>query len=91
MAQEWYYSQNGQKPGPITEDELKKSAATGKLKPTDLIWKEGMDNWVPARSVKGLFLTAQAPVATRMPPQPVKAVPSTPDRVQNQWSESESA
>ncbi|MGI0133753.1 MAG: DUF4339 domain-containing protein [Candidatus Micrarchaeaceae archaeon] len=68
MAQQWYYSRNGQQHGPISEAELKQLAAVGKLKPTDMIWQEGMDNWVSAGSVKGLFLAAQAPEAKKAPP-----------------------
>jgi hypothetical protein len=74
MGQEWYYQQNGQKHGPISGASLKQLAAAGKLQPTDLIWKEGMAKWVSARSVKGLFPAAPAPVATvAPPPPPVKA------------------
>jgi hypothetical protein len=80
MAQEWYYQQNGQKHGPVSGTDLKHLVAAGKLQPTDLIWKEGMPKWVSARSVKGLFPAASAPVATAAPPPPpVKAAPPVAD------------
>lgn len=74
MAQEWYYQQNGQKHGPISGADLKQLVVAGKLQPTDLIWKEGMAKWVPARSVKGLF-PAAAPSTSR---QGVKATATKP-------------
>jgi hypothetical protein len=83
MAQEWYYSQNGQKRGPVSGADLKQLAASGKLQPTDLIWKQGMEKWVPARLVKGLFPPAAPPVGTPAPPPlPPKAVPDAADSVE---------
>jgi hypothetical protein len=80
MGLEWYYQQNGQKHGPISGASLKQLAAAGKLQPTDHVWKEGMTKWLPARSVKGLFPAAPAPVATvAPPPPPVKAVSHVAD------------
>src|SRR6185312_6521040 len=35
--------------------QLKQLALSGQLKPTDLVWQDGMSDWVPANSVKGLF------------------------------------
>ncbi len=73
MAKEWYYSQNGQRHGPVSSADLKQLAASGKLHPTDHVWKEGMDKWAAARSVKGLFPPGGAPVATKAPPPPLPA------------------
>jgi len=56
MPSEWYYTVNGQQaPAPATASQLKQMAATGQLQPTDLVWQEGMANWAPASSIKGLF------------------------------------
>jgi hypothetical protein len=67
MANEWFYTQNGQPaPNPISAAELKQLAGAGQLQPTDLVWQEGMEGWKPAASVKGLF--ASAPSASG--PQP---------------------
>jgi len=56
MASEWYYSNNGQpSPAPVSTAQLKQMAAAGQLLPTDMVWQEGMPNWVPAGSIKGLF------------------------------------
>jgi len=43
-------------------------AVTGRIKPTDYVWREGMTDWVPASTVEGLFpLGAPAP-ASGAPP-----------------------
>jgi len=55
VSQEWYYSVNGDRQGPITAAELKKLAEGGTLKPTDLVWKDGMGDWAQAKTIKGLF------------------------------------
>ena len=60
MAQ-WYYSKNGQQHGPVSSKQLKDLAASGELQPTNLVWKEGMKQWVAAGSVKGLFVTPEVP------------------------------
>jgi hypothetical protein len=56
MANDWYYTQNGQPAqAPVSAAQLKQLAAAGQLQPTDLVWQEGMANWAPASSIKGLF------------------------------------
>jgi TM2 domain-containing membrane protein YozV len=55
VNQEWYYSVNGDRQGPVAAAELKKLADAGTLKPADLVWKDGMADWAPAKSIKGLF------------------------------------
>jgi hypothetical protein len=56
MANEWYYTLNGQQqPVPVSSAQLKQMATSGQLEPDDLVWQEGMTNWAPASSVKGLF------------------------------------
>ena len=55
MSQEWYYAADGDRKGPVGSADLKKLADDGKLKPTDLVWKDGMADWAPAKSIKELF------------------------------------
>jgi hypothetical protein len=71
MADEWYYTQQGQQKGPVPTAQLKQLASSGRLMPTDLVWKQGMANWVPASNTRGLFPPAAAPVAAA--PSPAKA------------------
>ncbi len=68
MSEQWYYARDGQRHGPVPEEELRQLAAAGKVRPADLIWKEGMTEWVPARSVQRLFAEASSPGAAAVPP-----------------------
>jgi hypothetical protein len=74
---EWYYAHDGQQAGPVSAVELKQLADAGKLRPDDLVWQEGVKDWIPARKVKGLFdakqVAAAAPTVTA---PPVVAAPS---------------
>ncbi len=77
MSQEWYYAKGDQKQGPITPEQLKALAKSGALKPTNLVWTEGMKDWTQAGSVKGLFPGTQSlpptpgPTTTTKTPVPV--------------------
>lgn len=53
--------------GPLTPAQLKRLADSGQLSPTDLVWKEGLAQWVPAGKVRGLF-PVSPPAA--VPPEP---------------------
>ena len=57
MATEWYYSKGGQQHGPVSPQELKKLAQDGTLQSRDLVWKDGMTDWVPVTQIKGLLTT----------------------------------
>jgi len=52
---EWFYARDNRQQGPVSALELKQLAQTGQLKPDDLVWREGMGDWLPAGKVKGLF------------------------------------
>src|SRR5260370_42243871 len=55
MAERWFYTCEGKQMEPVTAAELKQLAAKGMLKPTDMVWKEGMPKWVRASSTQDLF------------------------------------
>ena len=59
MGMLWHYVQNGRSLGPVPEEQLKALLASGALRPEDLVWHEGMANWIAARSIPEL----QPPVA----------------------------
>ena len=64
IADLWHYSKNGKQFGPIVYTELSHLASANQLLPNDMIWKEGMTNWKPAKEIKGLFpLRVQVKVA----------------------------
>ncbi|MFM7184601.1 MAG: DUF4339 domain-containing protein, partial [Planctomycetota bacterium] len=55
MADSWYYTQGKDRKGPVSSARLKAMADEGWLTPKDLVWKEGMPNWISAEKVRGLF------------------------------------
>jgi hypothetical protein len=70
MSERWFVAQDSKsKQGPFTLGELRELARSGKLRPSDLVWKEGTSQWVAASSVQGLFenIGAQAPQALPVP------------------------
>lgn len=70
MKAEWFYAKSGQKHGPFTAAELRAKAASGEVTPTDLVWKEGMPEWRPAGSLKGLFSSSPQKPPPPLPKQP---------------------
>ena len=69
-------SKGGQQQGPVSSKQLKQMAATGQLQPTDLVWKEGMEQWVAASSIKGLFAAT-----TSTPPPPPPPMPNLSNKL----------
>lgn len=57
MSDEWHYSRNGKKSGPVSSAALRRLVETGGLTPIALVWRRG----TPARGVMGLFATAPQP------------------------------
>jgi hypothetical protein len=55
MSIEWYFMKDGMKHGPISSKQLKQLADSGKIQPTDLIWKQGFSDWRPAAVLTVLF------------------------------------
>jgi len=56
MAKEWYVTHEGQQFGPVSIDDLKFEAERGELNPrVDMVWKEGMEDWIPSGQIEGLF------------------------------------
>jgi hypothetical protein len=66
----WYYDHDGHVGGPITVSELRQLAASGELLPTDRVRKEGMERWVKARAVKGLFAPPASAAEIPRAPEP---------------------
>jgi hypothetical protein len=63
MATQWYFEREGRKFGPYLATRLRELAASGELRPQDLVWKEGMEKGVLASRVGKLFAERGAGVA----------------------------
>ena len=60
MLTQWFTKKpNEEKQGPFSNGELRQRAASGALQPSDLVWREGMSNAVPAHNLQGLFPAPQ--------------------------------
>jgi uncharacterized RDD family membrane protein YckC len=44
---EWFYVENGNKVGPVSETDFEGLVRDGKITDDTLVWREGMQNWLP--------------------------------------------
>ncbi|MFN4244187.1 MAG: DUF4339 domain-containing protein [Tepidisphaerales bacterium] len=49
----WYYARGDTPLGPVSRETLEMLARRGELRPSDLVWTEGMVDWAPASAVLG--------------------------------------
>ena len=79
MAGIWYFQQNGQTIGPVSQTHVQQLIGEGKLAPTDMVRGDGMDDWV---SVSSLSMQTTKPAVTPPPAPPPRptAVPPKPAR-----------
>jgi uncharacterized RDD family membrane protein YckC len=81
MAEAWYVAIKGKRQGPLSGNQIRQMATNGTIGPDDLLWKEGMAQWVRCDSVKGLFPPAAGSVASsQLAPMPPR-VGGGPSRV----------
>jgi hypothetical protein len=73
---QWYYSKNGTQLGPIPQSELISKLTSGEVSPADLVWKDGMGDWLPASQVGELSVLRPASVAAPSAVQETAAAPS---------------
>ncbi len=56
LTKEWFVTHEGQQFGPVSIDDLKYEAERGELNPRlDMVWKQGMTDWIPSGKLEGLF------------------------------------
>jgi GYF domain 2 len=72
---QWYIARDGKQHGPLTDIEMRTFVAHSYLRLTDLIWRPGMAEWLPAPQVFPAVFQAAAPAA---PPQPAAPVAPQP-------------
>ncbi len=76
MGREWYYAKGGEKYGPVSAAEIRELAATGRLLPDDLIWTEGMEDWVDARRAPGMKFVPPVAADIERDSDPIRITPS---------------
>ena len=78
MSQNWYYARGNDQFGPVTIDQLKSLIGTGQVQMADLVWTEGMAQWMAAQTVPELVARTTA--------NPYAAPPVTPPPTVNPYS-----
>lgn len=48
---DWYFGSGDKPVGPFTFGQIREMVMTGKLSSNDIVWKEGMNDWVPISSI----------------------------------------
>jgi len=57
---EWYYSVEGERKGPVSDEEFQRLAQQGVVTPQTLVWRAGMATWQP--------YAPETPIQTSLPP-----------------------
>jgi hypothetical protein len=73
----WWYAKGDKRCGPYTAAELKVLVADGQLAPNDMVWREGLANWLQVSSVLGL-ISSSASESALPPPLPNASTTSPP-------------
>jgi len=65
---EWYYARGNQQQGPVALQAIQDMVRSGQLQPTDLVWRQGMPNWLAASQVPELGISQAAAAPAAAPP-----------------------
>lgn len=93
-AKQWFVTHEGKQFGPVSIEDLKFEVKRGELNPRlDMVWKEGMGDWMPAGEVPGLFeKNVEAEVAETAKETTGNFTPYTPgeteeerERIKGNW------
>lgn len=49
----WYFAESGRPVGPVEDEQFEAFVANGRIKPEMLVWRRGMAQWQPYRSLNG--------------------------------------
>jgi hypothetical protein len=77
---EWFYAVEGQQGGPVSVEQLRKMVGEGAVGARDLVWRDGMEQWVAAKKVPELWAAEETATAAT-PPPPVTPPPPPPPSV----------
>jgi hypothetical protein len=84
MVKQWFYLKDGQQLGPFSWKQLYLQARAGAVDPEDLVWVEGMTDWMAASRVRGLLSVKPVfEVRTATPPPALPVAFSTSSAVSN--------
>lgn len=69
----WYYAEGDRQRGPVSDEEFQEMVDRGRVREETLVWKDGMENWVPLKSAVETGLVSISPVLAQtlnLPPPP---------------------
>ena len=49
---EWYYAKKNEQRGPVSGSTLRSMIISGEVAGTDLVWRNGMQDWAPAAEIR---------------------------------------
>lgn len=58
---QWYYAEGAERRGPLDQQELERFIAAGQVGRDTLVWRKGLDKWMPAYTFCELFPTPEVP------------------------------
>ncbi|MFO7904721.1 MAG: GYF domain-containing protein [Pirellulaceae bacterium] len=76
LPKQWYYCRGGNRQGSVSQVQLEGLIHRGELHPSDLVWTEGMNEWLPANEVAALDVgevVEPQQAVNRNKPEPISA------------------
>ena len=75
----WFYEKNGAQEGPVEAEEIRSRLNSGEFSVSTLIWREGLEEWMPLGQVSEFSPSPQTTMVTQpQPGQPMSPVVAQP-------------
>lgn len=77
----WFYVRQGERGGPVAADVLLALRRSGGIEGSDLVWREGLADWIPFSASELAPISPTAPTSATPPPPPPQSpvlVPAPP-------------
>ena len=81
MSDQWHLLNDGQQYGPYSGEDLMRFVQEGRIVRDSMLWTDGMENWVAATAIEGLFPAAPAPAPVTAPAAAAAPAPAAPRSV----------
>lgn len=78
---DWFYAQHNQQQGPVSIETLRGMLAGGTLSPQDLVWTQGMPDWLPASEIADLQIGHAGSPTAPVPVVPIQYGGATPQAI----------
>jgi len=75
---QWYYSKNGLQLGPVEQSEILAKLSVGEISSTDMVWRDGMTDWLPISKVNAFSAMARPGALGSLAPAPSDGAMDSP-------------